>query len=77
MSWVDCFGKDDTITLDQFVFYVIRLMMDILEVFNKVTRELLGTYYCASHLFIYNIFKITSQFANIGIMICWVYLLFA
>lgn len=72
MSWVDCFVKDDTITLDHFDFFVIRLIMDILEVFNKTARELLGTYYCTSHLFIYNICKIMSQFANIGIMICWV-----
>ena len=64
INWLDLYCLDKSFTLDHFDFHVARLMMDFLEVFYEATNELSGTYYCTSHLFVHNIFKITAQFAK-------------
>ena len=64
INWLDLYCLYKSYTLDRFDFHVARLMMDFLEVFYEATNELSGTYYCTSHLFVHNIFKITAQFAK-------------
>ena len=62
INWLDLYCLDKSFTLDCFNFHVARLTMDFLEVFYDATNELSGTYYYTSHLFVHNLFKITSQF---------------
>ena len=64
IDWVDLYCLNSSFTLERFDFHVARLMMDFLEVFYEATNELSGTYYCTTHLFVHNIFKITAQFVK-------------
>lgn len=62
ISRVDIHCMDQKITLYWFDFHVARFILDFLKVFYETTKELFDTYYCISHLFVHNIFKINTQF---------------